>query len=189
MILDLIIAGDTLDFVDQVPDYPATDGWTLKYLLAARFTTPTQASVTLTAITYATTDYRVQAAPATTTAWVPGVYTWTRWVEKVGARQSLGTGEIQVQADPSALPQGTDLRTQAEKALADCQTALANFQATGGRVKRYAIAGREMEFDGASDIIALVNYWQIQVTREHAAKAVRDGLPDPRRIQIRMSNA
>lgn len=189
MILDQIIVGDTLDFVDQVPDYPATDGWTLKYLLAARFTTPTQASITLTATTYLTTDYRIQEAPATTVTWAPGVYTWSRWVEKSGQRQSLGTGEIELQADPTTLPQGTDLRTQAERALADAQTALANFQATGGRVKRYAIAGREMEFDDAGAIITLVNYWQIQVTREKAAKAVRDGLPDPRRIQVRLTNA
>lgn len=189
MILDQIIAGDTLDFVDQVPEYPATEGWTLKYLLAARFTTPTQASVTLTGTTYETVDYRVQAAPATTAAWVPGIYTWARWVEKTGARQALGEGEIEVKADPAMLAQGYDSRTQAEIALADCKAALANFNQTGGRIKAYSIAGRSMEFDTSAEIIALVNYWQIQVTRENAAKAVRDGLPDPRRIYLRMDNA
>lgn len=189
MILDQLVVGDTLDFVDQVPDYPASAGWTLKYLLAARFATPTQASITLTASTYQTTDYRVQAAPATTAAWVPGVYTWTRWIEKSGARQSLGSGEIELAPDPALLAQGADLRTEAERALADARAALANFQATGGRVKSYSIAGRSMEFDAAADILKLVNYWQAQVMRENAAKAKRDGLPDPRRIAIRMNNA
>lgn len=189
MILEQIIVGDTIDFVDQVGAYPATDGWTLKYLLAARFTTPTQASIMLTAATYNGVDYRVQAGPATTAGWSAGVYTWTRWVEKTGARQSLGSGELQMAPDPATLPQGTDLRTTAEAALADAQAALANFQATGGRVKRYAIAGREMEFDDAAGILRLVSYWQGEVMRERAAKAKRDGLPDPRRIQLRMSNA
>lgn len=189
MILDQLIIGDTLDFVDQVPGYPATDGWTLKYLLAARFATPTQASITLTATTYQTTDYRVQSAPATTAGWKAGTYTWTRWVEKAGARQSLGSGEIEMAPDPATLTQGADLRTTAERALADAQAALANFQATGGRVKSYSIAGRSMEFDAAGDILKLVSYWQAEVMRERAAKAKRAGLPDPRRISIRMSNA
>lgn len=189
MILDQIIAGDTLDFVDAVPGYPATDGWTLKYRLAPRFTSPSQTPIDLIATTYQTTDYRVQAAPATTAAWKAGVYTWARWVEKSGARQSLGTGELQMQADPSQLAAGADLRTDAERALTDAQTALANFQATGGRVKSYAIAGRSMEFDSAGDILKLVTYWQAEVARERAARAKRDGAPDPRRITLRMSNA
>jgi hypothetical protein len=33
VILSTLIVGDTLDFTDQVPLYPATDGWTLKYRL------------------------------------------------------------------------------------------------------------------------------------------------------------
>lgn len=188
MILDKIVAGDTLDFVDQDSTYPATDGWTLKYLLAAQFTTPTQASVTLTATTYLTTDYRVQAAPSATAAWVPGIYTWTRWVEKAGARQSLGEGQIEVRANPATLPQGYDSRTQAQVALADCKTALANFNTTGGRMKRYAIAGREMEFDTSAEIITLVKYWENEVSKELAAKAVQDGRPNPRRYYTRLSN-
>ena len=48
MILQEIIAGDTLDFSVTVPDYPATDGWTLKYRLTPQFSTPTQAPIVLT---------------------------------------------------------------------------------------------------------------------------------------------
>jgi hypothetical protein len=189
MILDQIIAGDTLDFVDQVPDYPATDGWTLKYLLAAQFVAPVQASVTLTATTYLTTDYRVQAVPTVTELWAPGVYTWTRWVEKVGARQSLGEGRLEVRANPATLPQGYDGRSVAERALAEAEAALANFQATGGRIKSYSIAGRSMEFDAAGEFLTVISYWRREVMTERASKAKAEGRPDPRRIQIRLTNA
>ena len=188
-ILARIIAGDTLNFVDQVSAYMATDGWTLKYRLVPQFATPTQAPITLTAATYNVTDYQVQVGPATTGAWIPGIYTWSRWVEKTGARQSLGDGQIEVRPDPAAAAQGYDPRTQAAKALADANTALANFQATNGRIKRYMIAGREMEFESAANILQVINYWKVEVARENAAKAVQDGLPNPRRITLRVDSA
>lgn len=189
MILDRLIAGDTLDFVDQVGSYPATDGWTLKYSLVAQFATPVQVSVTLTATTYNTIDYRVQVGPAVTAAWVAGVYSWARWVEKTGARQSLGEGRFLVEADPSTRVQGFDARTQAEKALEDAETALATFNSTQGHIKSYSIAGRSMEFSESGEILGVISYWKIQIKRERAAKAIAEGKPDPRRIYLRANNA
>jgi hypothetical protein len=181
---DLLIVGDTLDFVTSVPDFVASAGYTLKYRLIPRIS---GTAITLTA-SASGDDYRVIVAPATTAGWIAGEYTWSAWVEKAGERHTVDSGLTELKYDP-AITGAYDGRTQAQKALEDAKTALANFQATGGRVKRYAIAGREMEFDDAGGILILVNYWQIQVTRENAAKAVSQGQPDPRRIQLRMSNA
>jgi hypothetical protein len=60
MITDELIGGDTLDFTDSVPEYPASDGWTLKYRLTPRFASPVQAPITITASTFEVTDYRTQ---------------------------------------------------------------------------------------------------------------------------------
>lgn len=189
MILQSMVVGDTLDFVDQVPDYPASDGWTLKYVLVPQFATPTQAAITLTATTYLTTDYRIQAAPGLTTTWTKGIYTWARWVEKTGARYSLGEGRIELLTDPTVLAQGFDLRTVAQKAFEDAQAALASFQATSGRVKVYSIAGRSMEFDTSAELVALAKYWENEVSKELAAKAVAAGKPSTRRYFTRLTNA
>jgi hypothetical protein len=195
MILSTLVVGDTLDFVDQVPLYPATDGWTLKYRLIPETVGGTP--INLTATTYQTTDYRIQASPATTAAWVAGKYTWLRWVEKTGARQTLdsdaGTDveqdkRIELLPDPTQIAAGYDSRSLAVQALEAAQAALANFSATGGRVKRYAIAGRDMEFDTAGDILILVKYWENEVRKENAARAVQSGKPDPRRYFVRLSN-
>ncbi len=57
---------------------------------------------------------------------------------------------------------------------------------TNGLVKRYAIAGREMEFHSEGDFVVRISFWKAEVAREHAAKKVRNGLPDPRRIYVRL---
>jgi hypothetical protein len=197
MILAKLTVGDTLDFVDQVPNYPATDGWTLVYRLIPEFTTPVQAPITITASTYLTTDYRVQVAPAVSALWSPGIYTWRRWVEKSGARQTLDgdsqldseqDNRIELLPDPTAIAAGYDGRSLPMRALEDAQTALANFQATGGRVKSYAIAGRTMEFDTAGDILVLVKYWENEVSKENAQRAAQAGRPNPRRYFVRLNN-
>jgi hypothetical protein len=179
-----LIAGDTLDFTDSVSGYPATDGWTLKYRLVPRFTTPTQVPITLTATTVNVTDYRVQATSVATSAWAPGAYAWARWVEKLGERQSLGDGQLSVKIDIATAPQGTDTRTQAERALEDLRAAYATFDGTRSE---YTIAGRTVKFAQRSEIIAQMSYWATQVKRERRSAALSAGLPDPSILYLRGS--
>ncbi len=181
---DLLTVGDTVDFLTTVADYPASAGYTLKYRLVPR----TSGTAILLTATASGDDYRTQASPAISSGWTAGEYSWSGWVEKTGFRQIVESGLCTILPDPSAVT-AYDGRSQAQKALDDANTALANFSSTGGRVKRYSIAGREMEFDSAADILQLVNYWSNEVSRENAAAAVKAGAPNPRRIYLRMSNA
>lgn len=185
---DVLTVGDSIDFTDSLPDYPVSGGWSMSYVLVPRFTTPTQAPITLAA-TGSGTDYRIQATAATTAAWTAGIYAWNWYATATGKRVTLGSGTTTLAPDPAAQVQGYDSRTTAEKALADALSAYATFSSSGGRVKRYHIGDREMEFDAAADIIKTVDFWKGEVLREHATKAVRDGLPNPRRIELRMTNA
>jgi len=182
---DLLVAGDSLDFVTTVTPWPASAGYTLKYRLVPRVAGP--APIVLIS-TPSGDDYRTQAPVATTAGWTPGEYSWFAWVEKAGERHEVDSGLVLIQPDPSTVTV-YDGRTQAQIALEDALAALANFQATSGRIKRYAIAGREMEFDTAADLTKTVNYWRNQVMLENAKKAVSEGQPDPRRMLVRMSNA
>jgi hypothetical protein len=162
---DILIAGDTLDFTDVVPDYPATAGWTLKYRLVPRFTTPVQAPITLTA-TASGADYVIAAAPTVTATWAAGAYSFFRWVEKAGARQTLDPaegGQLTVKADPSAVPQGTDTRTQEEIALDAIDAVLAN-RATVDQ-KSYSIAGRSLERMAVSELLELRRYYAARVQK------------------------
>lgn len=179
------IAGDTLDFVDTVDDYPASDGWTLKYVLVPRFTSPVQAVITLTAATEDTEDYRVTVAASTTAAWAAGVYTWSRFVEDASRRVSLGTGELEVLADPEQAAAGYDTRTEAETALADLKTALATFDASRPLVQEYQIAGRVMRFAQTADILERIRYWERQVELERRKARLAAGLAPANKIFVR----
>jgi hypothetical protein len=181
---DTLICGDTLDFVTSVPSYLASAGYTLKYRLIPRVA---GTAILLTAASSGD-DYRVTILPAVTATWTVGDYSWSAWVEKANERHTIDSGLISLLVDPATIA-AYDGRTQAQRALEDCKTAFATFQSSGGVVKRYAIAGREMEFADSAAILEKMNFWKAEVLRENAARAKSEGQADPRRIQIRMSNA
>lgn len=177
----VLIAGDTLNFPTSVPDYPATDGWVLKYRLVSR--TAPGSAFTLVA-TAEVADYRVSVAAATTAAWGADNYSWTSWVEKGAEIYSIDRGQIVVRQDPRTAPAGYDGRSQAEKALADAKTAMAAWTPT---TRRYTIGDRSMEFSSKADIVGLINHWEIEVKRERRAEALAEGRPDPAKTYVRLN--
>ncbi len=192
MIVDELIAGDTLDFLDSVPDYPPADGWTLKYRLIPRFTTPVQAPIDITATTSGS-DYRVQAAAAVTAAWKAGDYNWARWVEKAGPiRQSLGDGQIKVIADPAAAVQGYDGRSHARKVLNQIEAAIESRSlSTMREVLAYTIGTRSQTFDDSetkAELVKLHSHYKWLVANEDAREKIAAGLPNPRNVRIRFGS-
>lgn len=181
---DTLRVGDTLDFTTTLVDYPASAGWVLTYRLIPRLS-GTPISIVGTAVD---DDHRTSATASTTASWTAGEYSWVAYVDLAGEHYVVDEGTVTLLPNLS-IATAYDGRSQAEVALADAKAALAEFQSSGGRVKSYSIAGRSMEFDAAGDILKLVSYWQIEVTREQAAKAVAKGLADPRRIYLRAGNA
>jgi hypothetical protein len=199
-----LIAGDTLDMSDanpandnaiEVPDYPASDGWTLKYRLVPEFTTPVQAPIVLTATTAADGKrYNVQAAPAVTVLWKPGFYTWARWVEKPAntARQTLdeGFGRIRILPDPATATQPYDARSHPQKMLDSIETALEGFGANP-HIKSYTIGTgtsmRTVTKTDVPDLLVLRDRYKAEVANAEAAKDIAGGKQSPRYAGIRFS--
>jgi len=182
----ILVAGDTLDFLTSVTNYPPADGWTLKFRLVPR--TAGNGEIDITATTSGS-DYRVQVAPSVTALWDADEYSWNSWVEKTGVRYSVESGQVTIKTDPSTLAAGTDSRSQAEQAVDDLKAAYATYTSSQGHIAEYEIAGRRMKFANSGDIIAKLSFWQAELTREKAQKAVAAGLPDPRRIYLRAGRA
>ncbi|HKQ24098.1 MAG TPA: hypothetical protein VJT81_06615 [Burkholderiales bacterium] len=181
-----LIAGDTLDFLDSVPEYPPADGWSLKYRLIPRFTSPPQAAIDITASTSGS-DYRVQVASGVTATWPAGAYTWSRWVEKAGPiRQSLGDGQLTVKANLAAAAQGYDGRSQAAKAVDDIKAAMATFTASNGTIKSYSIGNRQVTYRDKAEMITDLDFWQRQLVAEQDAAKIAAGM-NPRNAGIRFS--
>jgi hypothetical protein len=182
--IDELIAGDTLDFLDTVPEYPPADGWTLKYRLVPRFTSPVQTPIDITASTSGS-DYRVQAAAGITVDWKPGFYTWARWVEKTGPiRQSLGDGQLQILENPATAAAGYDGRSTARKMLDQIEAALLAFNLG---VKAYTIGSRSMTKADIPELLTMRDRFRAEVENEAAAEKIAAGLGNPRNFGVRFN--
>jgi hypothetical protein len=182
------VAGDTLDFEVDVPDYPSSDGWTLTYYLTPRFSSPTQAQITITASANSDGSYQVQSSPTATAAWKPGAYGWARIVSKTGARQTLtgsdDQGELLVRTNPVGAAQGSDTRSHARKMLELIETALEAFGANPV-MKSYAIGTRQYQRHEIPDLLVLRDRYRHDVASEIAAADIAAGQSSPRNVGIR----
>lgn len=181
---DVLIAGDTVDFVTALPDYPASDGWVLSFRLLPR--------VSGTAIDITTTasgdDHRASVTAAASASWTAGEYTWQSWVASGAVRYSVADGTCTIKPDP-ATATAYDGRSQAVVALEAAKAALATFQSSGGRVRSYTIGGRSLEYADEAALLKAISYWQVQVKIEEAANRRKLGLDDGRRVYLRVGNA
>lgn len=187
--IEELIAGDTLDFLDTVAEYPPADGWTLKYRLVPRFTSPVQAPIDITASTSGA-QYRVQAAAGITVNWSAGAYTWSRWVEKAGPiRQSLGNGQLEVIENPATATAGYDGRTHERKMLEAIEACLESRATTTQReMVAYAIGSRSQTFDAEdtrAELVKLRNTYAWMVSDQEGLAA---GI-NRRRINTRIQRA
>ena len=177
-----LIAGDSLNFVTEVTGHPASDGWTLKYRLAP-FSSAGQ-PIDIDSVASGSL-HLVQMAPNITAAWAPGQYSWASWVEPAAEIYTIATGQITVLSDPRQAQPGYDSRSIAQRALADCEAAMATFNATGGKIKKYEIAGRSQEFQTIGDLMTLHSFWRVKVATEGTAQSIASGMGNPRNLFVR----
>lgn len=173
-----IVAGDTAKWTVALGDYPASDGWTLTYALRNA-----TAKVDITAGTSGA-DHAVEVAASVTAGWAPGIYAWSAHVTKGAERYTVRSGTIEVRANLAAAAP-LDARSQAAKAVDDLKAALATFKATAGRVRRYAIAGRDVEFESLSEMMKLLQMWQRELASEQARDRINAGQRSPLSLQVR----
>lgn len=118
-------------------------------------------------------------------ALVAGEYSWQAVLTTTGERITVGSGQLTVLPNLASAASGFDGRTLAEKALADAEAALANYRATGGKIKSYTIGMRAMTFMDSSSILQEINYWKNRVSHEKAQQRIKNGLGNPRNLQVR----
>jgi hypothetical protein len=189
------VAGDTLDFEVSVPDYPNTDGWTLKYYLTPRFTSPVQAQIVITASRERRRQLPGAGLAGHHGAWAPGAYGWSRTVEKTGARQTLASsedqGEVLVRQNPATAAQGYDSRSHNRIVLEAIEACIQNRASTTQReMIEYTIGARGQKFDPADSRAALLELhskYKWLVANEDAREAIAAGQPNPRNVGIRFT--
>ena len=177
----IIEAGATLNYEATVQNYPANEGWQLNYRLLPM--DAGNAPITITAGPAADGKaYLVQVSAAVTSAWAAGKYSYAAWVSNTGGEvYPAQTGFLEITPDPRTATAGTDLRSQARKALEDARAA---FAAWSPLARRYKIADREREFNSPADILVVIRYWEQQVAVEDRLAGRAE--PISRRIYTRI---
>ena len=173
-------AGDSVTWTEELPAYPASAGWALKYKLL-------WASGTAVAINAVASGdaHAVSLAASATVDWAAGSATLVSWVEKGVERVTLDQQSVTIQPNLAAAST-FDGRSQAVKGLADAKAALAAYVAGGkAHVAEYDIAGRRMKFRSSKEITDLIDFYEREAAGERALAAVLQG-GSPGRVNIRM---
>lgn len=174
-------AGDTISWTVELPDYPASSGWSLSYRLINA-----EAVIDIDA----TTDperpgaFRVDIPASTSAGHFAGVYTCVRYVTRGAERITIDKQEWRILPDLTSA-QPTDARSEARRALDDLRAALRRWLASQGTVAEYEIAGRRMRFASAEDILKRIHLAEAEVARELQDERAASGLAPRRRLLVR----
>ena len=174
-----IVAGDTLKFTISLGDYLATDGWTLSYSIRNADNHYDFSGAADGA------DHLIEVAASDTATWAPGDYQYAGHVTSGAQRYTVRRGTLKIVGNFADLVPH-EFRSRAAKAVDDLKSALATFKATAGRVKRYSIAGRDVEFETIGEMLKLLSFWERELANEVAADRIRRGLKSPLLLQVRL---
>jgi len=153
-------------------------GYTLKYELRGP-----GAPLTLNAAASGT-GWSTSINTTQSEALAPGLWWFAAYYMATGVRVLAGEGEITITPDISLAGANFNNLSTAEVALKAAETALGTFNSSGGKIKRYQIGGRSMEFATVPEILQVINYWKVIVINEQTAKKLANGQGDPRRIYV-----
>jgi hypothetical protein len=110
-----IVAGDTPVWTDTPSDFPATDGWSMRYVLAG----PTTLALPGTA---EGGGYRFAPSAEVTAAWPAGLYSFQAKVQRSIAgsieQRTIGEGQLEIRPSLEEATAGTEVRTRIQQEIA-----------------------------------------------------------------------
>lgn len=101
-----------------------------------------------------------------------------RFANGAGFRKTLIADSLEIL--PAIEDESFDPRTEAQRCLDQARAALSKFLASGGRVKRYTIGTRSIEYSTVEELQRTIDYYLQQVYMEECRRAGRD----PRKILV-----
>lgn len=152
--------------------------WALQYSLRG------PSSLDLTAVPSGR-NWQTTLTAAASAGLLVGDYVWAAILTQGSERITATSGRASITTDLASVTLPFDGRTAAQIALANCEAAMATFNATGGKVKKYEIAGRTMEFQTIGELLQLHSFWQMKVMGEGSASSIANGQGNPRNLYTR----
>jgi hypothetical protein len=175
-----IVTGETLKWTKSLEDYPASEGYTLKYYVRGA-----GAGFDVTA-TADGDDFSVTVSATTTAGLAAGDYYWQAEVSLSGEKFIVDSGEVQVKAGlGTTLTSATDdARSNAKKIIDAIDAYFAGGQAAKA-VSEYTIGNRQMRFISDTEKIKLRESYAQIYAREQRAKALGQGASYLKTIHVR----
>jgi hypothetical protein len=163
------VAGATVTWSKSLEDYPAGDGWVLKYALRG----PDATGINVTAATDPLDgdDFLVTIA-STDSDKAPGTYRLIAWVEKAGEKYYVVEQPLVILAKPAdsgALDTRSDARIIYDELVALFKTKALMVQA------EYLIAGRHMKFESYTELLLAIKAAAATVRQEQRLKRASEG--------------
>ena len=181
-------AGDSLDLLISLGDYPASDGWVLTYNFRKGGDTPEAGGSEIEfASTASGTSHLFNILAATTAAWLPGDYKGVARVALGAKIRTVWKGPMSVLPDLAQQNDNYDTRSHAKK----CLDALNDMVL--GKVSRdvinTTIAGQSIGRMTPDQVVTWIAFFEDKVASEVAAENAANGLGNSRNVLIRFGNA
>lgn len=168
----IMMAGTDWHWTIELPDFPASEGWTLTYY----FRGPSVLNIVATRVG-TTNVYDVKATGAQTAALLPGRYSWQGIVSGVSSETHVARPIADDSGDPETLGELTvlqnittaiagDYQSHAEKTLTAIETEIYNRVNNLKSIEAYAVAGRQVSKIAFRELVRLRSVYQAMVRRE-----------------------
>lgn len=169
-------AGDTISFTRQLPDYQATDNWSLVYELrsgggqAIQFTSTASGD-----------DHVLLVTGSVTGTWLPGSYIMAGYaVNTDGTRHRIFYGTLPIYQNLQAAAGDAPVQTFAQKVVANLQALILN--ASGNNLLESRVGDTMFRYNTRKDLYEDYAKW-VQVRRgEIDSERAANGLPSRNRI-------
>lgn len=133
-----IIQGETVEWTRNLPNYPAGDGWAVKFF--ARGPETDQRFEVVAEPDAAGTTYTFTTTPELTAGVPPGKLSWQITATKTGKKSQIATGQIWIDPDFESIEGTFDPRSQAKKDLDAVRAAISEIIGTGKCTQEYSFA-------------------------------------------------
>ena len=164
-----LYAGDSLYFHWSDGDHPASDGWTLSFILNG----PGQLTKAGAANAELPDRFDVEIDSTDTADLPAGTYSWVVTVTKSSQRHVVESGSISVLADPATLSGATEQRSHARQMLAQIETLML----ARTDVLSFSLFGRSYSYESRAELRNAYAYWLRRVRAEDEAARRAKGKP------------
>lgn len=173
--------GDTLSFTRILPDYPASQSWSIQYFLTGG-PQPIQFNSTASGDSHV-----ILVLPAVTANWLPGSYILAGYVINSGSgeRHQIYYGSLPIYEDWSKAPGGSPVQTFAQQMIAQLETVM--LAKASGDLAESSIENSRFRYLSPEELRKEHGYWS-QVRRQEIAKErSKAGLPTGNKIRARVN--